>query len=657
MEFENAKEELPTPRRGLATIAFLKARFDARVDHLDMFQPFVEHAILQIEKSDIEISDVVREVRRRTGLTLPGETVSTLLRRCTKKRLLERHGGRYFRKNKYSPSNVTESRLAELEGKNQQLGARLRQFAAEQGELIPSDDDALALLVNFLDTHHIGFVLDQSKSNAPASDISRADKVVAAFVALVVNEGGTDYATLNDIVKGFIIQNALLLRDIPIRRHFENLTVCLDTGILLKALGYAGHTERQNATEALELIRKAGARLWVFERTISEVVNILEIYEQRLATPNGLKVLRPTELTFNFLGIGATPADIRQELALMPSKLRNLQISTHTFPERLPEYTENEEALAGLLRDPTKPPGSDDDRVWHDVDAVAAIMTLRKGIRTGQVGRARYLFASGSSLTVSNVQSWYRESYPTSIQPMMHFRSLTNAAWILRPTRAPEAPIHQLITVCTAVLRPAESIWANFVTKLEDLVDRGEVNDDESIAVLASELTCEILSDYGQNDDLEADNVREIVERVRQTQEIDLRNQLEKTRRQRDEGEIEAQQAKRRAESIENSVRDKADRLAGWFSGMVYAVFGFVIVTGAAMTLPTNFSEMFRGNEVWVTLAWGCIFSYFVCSVLSIITPRFQMLNLYGCLKVRLTRLIRRVLLPTAEYELEGDKE
>ena len=52
--------------RGLATIAFLKARFDAGMDHLDMFQPFVEDAVRHSEKDDIELAAIQGAVRRST---------------------------------------------------------------------------------------------------------------------------------------------------------------------------------------------------------------------------------------------------------------------------------------------------------------------------------------------------------------------------------------------------------------------------------------------------------------------------------------------------------------------------------------------------------------------------------------------------------------
>ena len=75
-------------RRGLATIAFLKARFDAGMDHLDMFQPFVEDAIRHYEEDDIDVAGVQGAVRDLTGLSIPADIVKTLLRRAAKKGLL-----------------------------------------------------------------------------------------------------------------------------------------------------------------------------------------------------------------------------------------------------------------------------------------------------------------------------------------------------------------------------------------------------------------------------------------------------------------------------------------------------------------------------------------------------------------------------------------
>ena len=74
-----------TPRDGLATVAFLKARFDAGKDHLDMFQPFVDEAIRQYKTDDIDLDGIRGAVRASTGLRIPAQILKTLLRRAAKK--------------------------------------------------------------------------------------------------------------------------------------------------------------------------------------------------------------------------------------------------------------------------------------------------------------------------------------------------------------------------------------------------------------------------------------------------------------------------------------------------------------------------------------------------------------------------------------------
>ncbi len=508
------KAESGHARRGLATIAFLKARFDAGMDHLGLFQPFVEDAIRIADADEIELSAVQKLVREAAGLSIPADIVKTLLRRASKKGLLTREGGRYFRTGLSEDDSELRERIKELELVQQGLATELRNFAAARGHALGTDDDALAVLTKFLDVNHIGLVLGQAPESRRWDTTSQLERIVAAFVSEVVSKGGPTYAALEGVVQGLIVQNALLLRDIPTtRRHLDGLTVFFDTGILLRALGYAGLVEQQVTIESLNLIRAAGARLCTFERTVNEVETILRVYEYRLASQEGVRSLHATPLTYHFLSVKATPADIRQIIALLRGSLTKLGIRIRDFPARISEYTENEQALAAILKDPTRSSDSDDARVWHDVDAIAAVVTLRAGARPKQVWNAKYLFASGSSQTVTNAAKWYRETYPSGIEPIVHFRSVTNTAWLARSADASAVPMHELAAVCQALLRPSTGVWSRFVAGLGDLVSSGDISDDESIAVLASEFTHVRLSDLDSDVDVEASTIREIVER------------------------------------------------------------------------------------------------------------------------------------------------
>ena len=251
--------------------------------------------------------------------------------------------------------------------------------------------------MQFLDAHHIGVVLGQAIQRGSLNGVDKRDHVVAAFVATTIGGGGPNSAILDDIVKGLIVQNALLLRDIPISaRHLAGLTVFTDSGILLQALGYAGSAEMQATTEALGLIRAAGARLRAFIGTINEMESILRVYQDRLGSSAGAKSLRSTPLTHHFLSIRATPSEIRQEIALLTTNLNRLGIRVQDFPEHVRDCTEDEQKLADALKDHGKGRDADEARIWHDVMAVAGVLTLRAGDRPTGVANAKYVFASGS---------------------------------------------------------------------------------------------------------------------------------------------------------------------------------------------------------------------------------------------------------------------
>ena len=634
-------------RRGLATIAFLKARFDSGMDHLGMFQPFVEDAIRMAGSDEVELSVVQRLVREATGLSIPTDVVKSLLRRAAKKGLLTRGGGRYFRSEPLQENTELSDRIKELEREHQGLATDLREFARERGDQLGNDDDALAALTKFLDVNHIGMVLGQTPETGPWDTGARLDRTIAAFVTEVVEERGRSYGVLEGVVQGLIVQNALLLRDIPTtKRHLDGLTVFFDTSVLLRALGYAGLVEQQVAVESLNLIRSAGARLLAFERTVNEVESILQVYEGRLGSQVGMRSLYPTPLTYHFLSSKATPADIRQEIALLRDSLTKLGIRIRDFPPHVSQYTEDEQALADTLKDPKRSPESDDARVWHDVQAIAAVITLRAGTRPERVWNAKYIFVSDSSQTVANSGRWYREWHHSGVEPIVHFRSLTNTAWLVKPANASSVPMHELVAVCQAVLRPSTEVWSRFVSGLGGLVSSGDVSDDESIAVLASEFAHVQLADLGPDEDLEASTILEMVERVRAEQENVLQSKLAEERRRREESERAVAIAEGHTATIVSSVENRVDRWAGLAAGTVYGSLCIVLALGGFWTLPTEWSQLVQADIAWAIVWWVCVAGFMGCSLLALFTRRLQFLNVFEQLKGWFVRRLRQRLLP-----------
>ena len=513
--------------------------------------------------------------------------------------------------------------------------------------MLVSDDDALAALTSFLDANHIGVVLGQKIDVGASNNGPRLDQVVAAFVSEVVTEREQHFSTLDAVVKGLIVQNALLLRDVPMAgRQLAGLTVFLDTGILLRALGYAGTTERLVATESLGLIRAAAARLGAFEGTVHEVEGVLRVYEKNLGSTVGMKSLRGNTVTEYFLGVRATPAEIRQEILLLNQNLRRMGIQTRDFPKHMREYTEDEQALADALRDPTRDGNSLDPRVWHDVQAIAAVLTLRAGIRPQRIANAGFVFSSGSARTVENATRWYREVQPHGVEPIVHFRSVTNAAWFLRPANASDVPMHELVAVCAGYLRPTPQVWERFVKGLEHLVKSGELSDDESIAVLANGFAYIEPGELESELDAEATTIREIVERVRATDHVEFRSRLAEERKKREASERAAVEARLETADVRSAIDMRVEKLATVTAWVCYSGLFIIFVVGATLTLPLDWSEGTRSGNLTIVAGWICIGAFFVASLLSFFTRRFHVLNIFEHLKSFFAARLKRILLP-----------
>ena len=115
--------------RGLATFAFLKARFDEQADHIDMFMPLVEDAIANMPTDLFSALEVKKLLHQRHGIVIPQNILITLLNRAKHRGLVQRESGNYIRLNKVSSPNSLQEKKRAIEAKYKQLAEEFRSFA------------------------------------------------------------------------------------------------------------------------------------------------------------------------------------------------------------------------------------------------------------------------------------------------------------------------------------------------------------------------------------------------------------------------------------------------------------------------------------------------------------------------------------------------
>lgn len=578
--------------RGLATVAMLKVNFDSGRDHLSMFEPFVVDTICASTGDVVNIEATRENVSRRHQLLLPLHTLRTLLERAKKAGYLSRDGGQYFRTEKTREQRDLVALRSEVEERQSQLARAFIGFASTRGMDVRLVEQALGFILDFFERYQVSLVLGESMDpevtipEDPSED-QGADfttKVTAAFLLDTLSTGGDLADIIQETLEGFVLQNTLLLSDVrSATRQFSHLRVFLDTFLVFGALGLRGPQEELAIREFITLLHDTGASTEIFETTLDEMTRILAVYERNVGTQSGRDSLRPSDITRYILTKKFTPSDIRMEIGLLKRKLRSLDIQIRSLPLHSPSTTLDEASLAKELS--PEPGEESSDRVKHDVDCVAGILSLRSILESDQMDHVGSVFVTSSGKTNRSVSKWFHDEGGKGVPPMVHYLFLSNLAWIKRPSSASKLKVHELVALCAAALRPSRRKWDTFVREVKILKDSGEITSDEVAVVIASSLTDDLLSEPTSDDDPDAASVLEVVERVRQSLNTKAATEVRDARAAQNQSEEQRRQLELKIDERTRVIGKCASWLVVTFLGLILAASVVLSMVGGGLVV------------------------------------------------------------------------
>jgi hypothetical protein len=518
---------------GLVTVAFLKARLDEGEDQLGIFSPLVLDAVSNVPNRYFTAADVQEVVAARHGISMPQETVTTLLKRATRRGFLVRDAGRFIQsQGRALPRSSVSADKATVEAGQLRLGAALAEHARESKGLELTQVEALDLLLRFLEEHQVSRILGVP-DEVGISGLSNSETAIIAEFLRDIVEGDHGLAeVLKGILEGLVLYHAAFLPDLnDVSRRFVNLTVVFDSVLVRQALGYEGTAPRAVLRETVDLLAASGIRCVVLDKTVQEIQRILRMYQEKLATTEGRRSLRPFPMARHFLTQRYSPSDVQEMSALLEGEIQSAGFSIQRTPQHVARYTLDEAKLASRLADPRTRDVAE-PRVEHDVDSVAAVLTLRAGHRAYRIEEARVVFATISPLVIRNTQLWWAEDeLETSVAPIVHIRALANLAWLKRPTANPEFQIRDLVALCAAAMRPSQKMWRRFLAHLDELHNSDRLSTDQVTAIIVSTVSDRLLRSLEPDDDdpadVDAGTLDEVVDRVISEYSANAQSQLE----------------------------------------------------------------------------------------------------------------------------------
>jgi hypothetical protein len=623
-------QEPQTPSRALIGLAILKVDWEVRKrDYIEAFVPMVVECIRTAPADAVSLRDVQAAATERFGLTLPLNSLRTILHRVARYGYVRPEHGVYLRDPVKCATLAfadTESRVSRL---HDTVVSALADYARDRHGLEWTQEVAEAALLSFLSLNdwqilHASVTGDRV---LPVSNARPSEKyVVAAFVYSVQASDPALGEALETLAKGHMLANVLYLPDLgKVEQRFRDTRLYFDTTFLLFALGFAGEDRQAPCKELLELLHDFGAELGCFEDTMEEVRGVLIACANRIRYHQVATAYGPVIEYFLARGLSATDIDLLS--ATLPEKLLYLRIHVQDKPAYLEHYVIDELALQQHLQKEIR--YANEQACIHDVDCVSSIMRLRRGHHYSAVETCKALFVTTNVLLAKAAKSFFPNPQNTSAVPVaLTDYWLGNLLWLKGPTKAPALPRKLIIADAYAALQPPPEFWKLYLAEIARLRERGDVSDDQYYVLRHSAAARAAVMDLtrGQIQAFTEGTVAEVLaiaqEHIRADLQHELRAKAESVAEleaaviKKDEAmvsltaqhELERQGLSTRLSTLEETVRLQDERRTNsarrWAGRLMFIPKGLaftVILVGTLLTFPWGLPPIAGSLTKYVT--------------------------------------------------------
>ncbi len=602
----------------LTSLAMLKVNFDTGfTDYIDYLVPFINHILAQRNLDPVTDDKVADALVREFGIKIPTKGVQLVLRRLARRKVLEKNHG-IFTVVKDLPTSDIPERRTEAQICIQNVISHLIKFMKNQFDFTWNDFEASQALLTFLSrfsiaclrTYIFGTALPQIPKETPGTLYQ-----VSCFISNAYENKLELFERIIVVIKGQMLANALLCPDLEsMQRKFDRITFYFDTPLILRALGYHVDSEKQAIIELISLIKNLGGITAVFEHSVEETSHVLKYCEENIENPNArgriINEMRQQRRT-------------RSDIALSLGRLNSDIYKVGLTRLRTPDYTRvlqqiDETILENALDEDI---GYNNPRAKiYDINSIRSIYALRKGLSPVRLEDAAAVLVTSNRDLAKVAFEYGREHESTrEISSVITSYSLANIAWLKSPLGAPDLPMHELLAVCYAAMKPDDRLWSRYLEEIDKLSAQGKVTPTDHEALRYSLRANDELMNLtlGDEESLTERTVTEILERIK------VEYTQEKTKEVMKEKEAHAETLRIRDDLMNKRLNSRkrlfwiSTSISKWLSHSIALLFGFLLLVFLLISpyVTTEYvtssywytfyvNTIIIGGVVWSILNW-----------------------------------------------------
>ncbi|MCO8041693.1 hypothetical protein OC498_02110 [Acinetobacter bohemicus] len=549
----------------LALLETLKK--DDFYDEIDLFLPLIAVIISHEKLTEVNVNNLQIGINKLFGITPPLGAISTFLARAKSRKLLKKENGVFI-----PDAQIINEWKNGFDQKKEQVELSLsfvkedfKKYAKDKFSVDLSLDECDQLLSKFIEDNLSDIAsIHRFEKAKIANKVKNTNHVISSYIGEIYKQRGALLEHFSRCAKGMILANYLCLADkISPKKSYDNLTVYLDTPIIVGLLGFSGKTKLQHLNEFLELLKLNNINIVIFDKTFNEVEGLLTAWKIDLKNKN---FKRFNTKTLELLRMeGYDEIRLETEIKLLKNKIESLGLKIEYGFNLNKNFTCDESGFESFLSNFF----SNQKNLSHDVICISRVYNQREGKLVHKMSEKMTLFVTNNKLLREKTTDYFANELPLEAMPLAVSETwLLSLFWLKKPNFFSSLPSNQLLTSAYGFLYSDDKFWDSFISRLELLEKSGSITKEEFMLVRWDSDLLALVHDVSVSvgTDFTHDDVFEIVETIKEKyigqKDKEIQDLTDKKQSEIDLIKQAAKNAENKLSSVESKIIVFADFIA-----------------------------------------------------------------------------------------------
>lgn len=488
-----------------------------RADELDIYIPYIANVIDEMSSDIVDKNELQQRLNEKFNIITPMGAISSLLIRAKKQGLVFKSNKQFF-----IVKDKVNCLLSEVESKKSEINQSINlivdeylQYCKNEFNYTLSRKEAEDNVYKFIRVNISIFSDHISKAELNESGIEHNNGYrVASFIKHVNKNTKSLIPEITRIVKGTLLANYLTIVDkSSTKNKFENITIYLDTPILIGILGWDGDIRKKSLNEFIELLVSLNINIKIFEPTFRELNAIFNEWKTSLSNRRYQDFHEMTRQLMKSRGI--TPAQMSTEITLLERNLENNNIFIDKKFNLDVKYCCDEVKLDKFLK---RAGFKKSIARAHDVQCISSVFNSRKGREIRTLNEKFSVFITTNTSIESITGRFFKKEISKESIPLVTSENwISTLLWLKEPNRFSNFPFDILLTDAYSTLSSDDIFWRNFLKRLDKLKISGGITEDDFNLVRYNNSLFGMVKHQTvvNEDDLDDDDVYHIVDKLK----------------------------------------------------------------------------------------------------------------------------------------------